>query len=163
MNRRGAILPAAMFLASRLLTPAAAGPGAAPHEAPPRPVTFVLDAARSTLGFAITKPGEIIEGKAPQLTGTVRADPDHPWSGASVELRVDPAAMQTGNGLRDRKMRNSHLEVATYPEIVFKADQVAADPAPDDAGRFILVGRLRLHGVERPLRIPVTIGYHEGP
>jgi polyisoprenoid-binding protein YceI len=92
----------------------------------------------------------------------VRADPDHPWSDASVGLHVDPAAMQTGNSLRDRRMRNSHLEVTTYPEIVFEANQVTVDPAPGAADRFVLVGRLRLHGVERPLRIPVTIGYHEG-
>lgn len=162
MKRQGAILPAALFLASRLFTPAVAGQESAPHQPPPRPVTFVLDAARTTLGFTITRPGESIEGKAPQLTGTIRADPDHPWIGASVELRVDPAAMQTGNSMRDRKMRSSHLEVTTYPEIVFEANEVAADPAPEAAGRFILAGRLRLHGVERPLRIPATIGYHEG-
>ena len=166
MNRRSAVLPAAMLLASRWFIPAdpaaAPAPVPAPPGASPRVVTFVLDAARSTLGFTITRPGETIEGKAPQLKGTVRADPDRPWSGASVELHVDPAAMQTGNSLRDRKMRNSHLEVTTYPEIVFEANEVTVDPAPGAADRFILVGRLRMHGVERPLRIPVTIGYHEG-
>src|SRR5437867_3716581 len=157
MTSRIAILPATIILALRLFAPAAAAPDAAPHLA-----TFALDAERSTLGFTITRPGETIEGKAPRFTGTIRADPDHPWSGASVELRVDPAAMQTGNSLRDRKMRNSHLEVTTFPEIVFESTEVTADSAPDAAGRFIVLGRLRLHGLERPLRIPVAIGYHEG-
>jgi polyisoprenoid-binding protein YceI len=164
MRSRSPQLAVMTLLAARLLTPAAvAGQVAAPHDIAPKLATFVLDTARSTLGFTITRPGETIEGKAPQFTGTIHADPDRPWAGASVELHVDPAAMQTGNSLRDRKMRNSHLEVTTYPDIVFESTEVAADPATGPAdGRFVLAGRLRLHGVERPLRIPVTIGYHEG-
>jgi polyisoprenoid-binding protein YceI len=164
---RGAIALAAILTSAEIpdaavpATAAGSEPAGAP-ESPIRAAPFTLDPAQSTLGFTITRPGETIEGKAPRFTGTIHADPAHPWTGASVELRVDPVAMVTGNSMRDRKRRRSHLEVDSYPEILFESAEVAADPSPDAAGRFILSGRLRLHGVERPLRIPVSIEYHEG-
>ena len=132
-------------------------------------VKLPIDPAKSKIGFTITRPGETIEGSAPQFSGEVRLDPQHPFDGSSVTLKVDPAAMVTGNGIRDRKMRNSHLEVEKYPAIEFRSTSVRAAEgaeagplAPGATRKAVVEGTLALHGVTRTLRIPVVLGYDHG-
>lgn len=146
----------------------AAGPaGSAPATPGPAPVaglrTYLFDASGSKLGFTVTRPGEVHEGTATQFNGTVRLDPEHPEQGSGVTLKVDAATMVTGNRIRDRTMRNSHLETEKYPEIRFEsAAAVPAKPGPLRAGEtrgFDVEGRLTMHGVERTVKIPVMVGY----
>jgi polyisoprenoid-binding protein YceI len=148
---RGAAAPQTHAAASG---PATAQPGAR---------TFAFDATGSKLGFTVTRPGEVVEGTATQFEGTVRLDPEHPNEGGGVTLKVDAATMVTGNRLRDRTMRNSHLETETYPEIRFesvKATTAKAEPLkPGETRGFEVEGKLSLHGVERTLKIPVMVGY----
>jgi polyisoprenoid-binding protein YceI len=155
--------PRRVLLFALLAWATAAAPGAAAV------ARLRIDPARSKVGFTITRPGETIDGTAPQLSGEVRLDPEHPFAGSSVTLKVDPAAMATGNGIRDRKMRNSHLEVAKYPAIEFQSTSVqpaegaeAGPLAPGATRKAVVEGRLTLHGVTRTLRIPVVIGYDRG-
>ena len=142
----------------------AATPGpATPGPAAPGVRTFAFDATGSKLGFTVTRPGEVVEGTATQFEGTVRLDPEHPNEGGGVTLKVDAATMVTGNRLRDRTMRNSHLETEKYPEIRFEsAKATTAKPEPLKPGEtrgFEVEGKLNLHGVERTIKIPVMVGY----
>ncbi len=146
------------------------GPCVAPAAAAPR--QLVIDAARSTLGFGVSRPHETIPGTAPGLAGEVHFDPERPGEGASVVLRIVAASLETGNRLRDRTMRGTHLEVETYPEIRFTSSAITLTPETPgipagplragEARQAIVEGRLLLHGVERPLRIPVVIRYDDG-
>jgi len=138
----------------------AAAPG--PATAEPGVRTFAFDASGSKLGFTVTRPGEVVEGKATQFEGTVRVDPEHPNEGGGVTLKVDAATMVTGNRLRDRTMRNSHLETEKYPDIRFESVKATTKPEPLKPGEtrgFEVEGKLHLHGVERTIRIPVMVGY----
>ncbi|HEU4402421.1 MAG TPA: YceI family protein [Candidatus Polarisedimenticolia bacterium] len=151
-----------------------AAPAAAPTAgvAPPGPINLVIDKARSTLTFVITRPGESIEGRVHQLAGEVTLDPAHPGEGASVELRVQAESLETGNRIRDRKMRHTHLESETFPEIRFRSTSVRLGPAdgdraapplePGETRRALVEGTLGLHGVERSMLIPATIRYDGG-
>ncbi|HZN04228.1 MAG TPA: YceI family protein [Candidatus Polarisedimenticolia bacterium] len=124
--------------------------------------TFKFDAAGSKLGFTVTRPGEVVEGTATQFSGTVRIDPEHPDRGGSVALEVDAATMVTGNRLRDRTMRNSHLETGTYPKVRFQSSSAGTKPDPLRPGEkrpVDLQGKLDLHGVTRTIKFPVTVGY----
>lgn len=141
---------------------AAASPPAPAPGTPAGVLTFAFDATGSKLGFTVTRPGETVEGTATQFSGTVRLDPDHPAEGAGVTLKVDTATMVTGNRLRDRTMRNSHLETDKYPEIRFESTKASTKPEalrPGETRGFDLEGRLFIHGVERPVKIPVMVGY----
>jgi polyisoprenoid-binding protein YceI len=140
--------------------PAATPPVAAAPAAGTR--TFKFDATGSKLGFTVTRPGEVVEGTATQFSGMVRVDPEHPDREGSVTLEVDAATMVTGNRLRDRTMRNSHLETETYPIIRFESTsaKTTAEPLRPGEKRPVEVeGRLLLHGVTRSVKIPVTLGY----
>jgi polyisoprenoid-binding protein YceI len=124
--------------------------------------TFKFDAAGSKLGFTVTRPGEVVEGTATQFSGTVRFDPDHPDREGSVTLEIDAATMVTGNRIRDRTMRHSHLETETYPTIRFASTSAKTQPGPlrpGEARPVEVEGKLSLHGVDRIVKIPVTLGY----
>jgi polyisoprenoid-binding protein YceI len=167
------------------------GPPAAAKAAGAGKVTLAIDAARSELHFTITRPGETIEGTAHLFTGDVGLDPERPEEGSSVVLNVRAESLETGNRMRDRKMRNSHLEVERFPEIAFRSTSIrlggaggasasagtaastgpsahagegeAAGPLRPGAARKALVeGVLSLHGVERTLLFPVVIKYDGG-
>jgi polyisoprenoid-binding protein YceI len=147
-----------------LLLWALVGAGAA-QPAPAGAHDFTIDTASSKLGFTVTRPGETIEGQVPAWSGRVRLDPARPAEDAGVTLEIDPAAMVTGNRLRDHNMHKSHLEVEQYPKIVFQSTalRTAAGPwRPGETRSCELEGVLDLHGVKRPLRIPLTVRYDEG-
>jgi polyisoprenoid-binding protein YceI len=144
-------------------SPAVAAAGAA------GPARLPIDPARSALTFVISRPGETIEGNAPGFSGEVTLDHECPGEGASVLLTVRAGSLVTGNRIRDRKMRNSHLEVEAYPEIVFRSTsiQVGAGSAgamlrQGEERRALIEGILALHGVDRTIQFPATIRYDSG-
>ena len=177
--------PVPVFLAVAAL--AAPAVRAAAGEPLAGPVRLALDPAASSLTFTIHRPGESIDGTAPQFAGEIVLDPAGLSQGATVVLRVAAASLETGNRLRDGKMRRSHLEVDRFPEIVFRSSSIQVgperekraagsaaggapaapggvpSPAAGSAARKALVeGTLGLHGVERGLLVPAAIRYHDG-
>ena len=152
--------PPALRLLAAALSAAAAAAGPANAE----PLSLHLDPALSSLAFTVSRPGETVEGKAPAFSGELRVDPEHPEQGASVLLRVEAASLETGNGIRDRTMRKSHLEVGTFPQIVFQSTAVLLQDKrgplrPGTPRQATVEGRLDLHGVARTIRIPVLLRY----
>jgi len=161
-----------------VLEPGSAGPPAA------GPAALSIDAARSSLGFTIHRRGETIEGRAHEFAGEVAFDAARPEDRPSVRLRVVAASLETGNRVRDHKMRGSHLETERFPEITFRSTSIRlsavlpesglpgvsepgpAGPAsplrPGESRRALLEGILSLHGVERTMLIPATIRYDNG-
>ncbi len=149
--------------------PAAPGPDCSPAPGAAGPARLLIDPARSALTFVISRPGETIEGNVPGFSGEVTLDPERPGEGASVFLKVRADSLVTGNRIRDRTMRNSHLEVEAYPEIVFRstAIQVGAGSAgaalrPGEERRVLIEGILSLHGVDRTIQFPAAIRYDNG-
>ncbi|HKB07274.1 MAG TPA: YceI family protein [Candidatus Polarisedimenticolia bacterium] len=141
------------------------------------PRTLAIDPKASVLTFTIKRPGETIEGTAHTFTGEVVLDPGDLSAASSVVLRVVASSLETGNGMRDRKMRGSHLEVERFPEIAFRSTSIqvgsereAASPSPSPGGepgrvlqrKAIVEGVLSLHGVDRTIMVPASIRYDNG-
>jgi polyisoprenoid-binding protein YceI len=145
MKGRG--VATALLLALSWLPPAAAG----------ERLTLPIDAEKSTLTFTISRPGETIEGTAGQFSGEIAFNPADLSQGGSVVLRIVAASLETGNRLRDHKMRKTHLEVERFPAIVFQSTSVKVGPE-----KAIVEGVLSLHGVDRTLMVPATIRYDSG-
>lgn len=127
-------------------------------------ITLPFDAHRSSLTFTIQRPGEAIDGTAQRFEGEVTFNPNDLSQGGSVVLRVQAVSLETGNRLRDRKMRGTHLEAERFPEIVFRSRSIQVGvEKPGAGGRAALVeGTLGLHGVERDIVVPVVIRYDNG-
>ncbi len=162
-----------ILLAHALLSADAAVP------APGGARTLPIDPASSVLTFTIHRPGETIEGRAREFVGEVRFDPADLSAGGAVSLRVVAAALETGNRMRDRRMRGFYLEAERHPAIVFKSISIKVGPdrersesrpaagtrgaAPGGAQRRALVeGVLSLHGVDRTILAPAAIRYDSG-
>jgi polyisoprenoid-binding protein YceI len=132
------------------------------------PLTLAIDPKASSLTFTIHRPGETIDGTAREFGGEVVFNPGDLSAESSVVLRVVAASLETGNRMRDRKMRNTHLEVARFPEIVFQSTSIKVAPVREETAqgapqrKAIVEGVLRLHGVDRSLMVPAAIRYDNG-
>ena len=150
-----------------LLALAAACVAAAPAAVESRPASLRLDPAKSSLQFTVSRPGEVVEGTAPEFAGEATLDPAHPAAGSSVVLRVVASSLVTGNRMRDRKMRNSHLEVERFPEIVFRSTSIQMPEGggalrPGETRKALVEGTLSLHGIDRTILFPASIRYDNG-
>ncbi|PYT15916.1 MAG: hypothetical protein DMF51_05790 [Acidobacteria bacterium] len=165
MRTRAAAVIAALVSGMCALVPAAPAPSpAGPPATPARPATLVIDPATSELTFSISRPGETIDGATREFGGEVVLDPADLSHASSVVLRVKAASLATGNRLRDRKMRGSHLEVDRFPEIVFRSTSIQVGESLRGAGtrKALVEGALSLHGVERTVLVPALIRYDNG-
>lgn len=97
-------------------------------------------------------------GRASDLSGTLSGGP------ALAEMRgwvaIPIAAFATGNGTRDRDLRRA-LDADRFPEVRFDLDSVRPSPMQGDLMVATLVGRLTLHGIERPVHLPAELRFAE--
>ena len=136
---------------------------AAAQPLPGGTLTLPIHPVTSHLTFTIHRPGETIDGTAREFTGEVVFNPADLSAGSSVTLRVVASSLTTGNRMRDRKMRGSHLEVERFPEIVFKSTSIRVGLERGGLQRKVIVeGVLSLHGVDRTLMVPAAIRYDGG-
>jgi polyisoprenoid-binding protein YceI len=122
--------------------------------------SYAIDAARSEVRFSFRSPRHTTTGRTHAIAGRASLAPG---TGGLVagSARVEAASLDTGNGLRDRKMR-SMLRVKEHPEIVFRAESLTASgPGGGPAWRGALAGDLTVRGVTRPVTFEVE-GRWEG-
>ena len=103
---------------------------------------------------------ETFEGKTHSMTGTLTLEPGSVGDSITVHLEVDLASLDTGKALRNKHMREEHLETARYPKAVFDGATVLSPAgAKLEPGRnvaFQIEGTFALHGVMRRLRCAAT-------
>ncbi|HMS01539.1 MAG TPA: YceI family protein [Gemmatimonadaceae bacterium] len=91
-------------------------------------------------------------GVTTAVRGTVSSPSDARAATGWVEVTLD--SLRTGNGTRDRHMRDA-LETTTHPTARFELDSVVfvpeASSATDSVRPVRLHGRFRVHGVARPV------------
>lgn len=77
-------------------------------------------------------------------------------------VRADSLTVADNISDKDRRemesqMRDQVLETAKYSEILYATTQVSLQNTTNGSNDFMLLGRLSLHGVIRPLRIPARL------
>jgi polyisoprenoid-binding protein YceI len=113
---------------------------------------FVGYRVRERLG-SISAPNDVV-GRSPGVAGTVTIA-----GGAltAAEVTVDMTRLRTDVEPRDGRMRDEGLETARFPTASFRLRQ--AVPLGDVSGARVvelrLPGTLTLHGVSRPVDVPV--------
>lgn len=83
-------------------------------------------------------------------------------SGLRFVVRADSLTVADNISDKDRReiesqMRDQVLETSKYSEIVYSTNQVAGENTTSGSSDVMLAGRLSLHGVIRPLRIPARL------
>jgi polyisoprenoid-binding protein YceI len=133
----------------------------------PRPASGsdfqITPGAPNLVRFESRAPLESFEGKTRQVRGHVKLDPDSLGAWMEVLVEVDLASLDTRIELRNKHMRENHLETAKYPKTVFLGGKVhdlkAARLEPGQTVAFEIEGVFDLHGVKKPLRAPVEMTY----
>src|SRR3954462_1194553 len=142
-------------------------PLGAPTAGPSR-YHYTIEAAGSELRWEVPATLHTVEGTAPRVSGAIDVerlggyrDPraGEAWRGR-VRVAADVSTMASGNGSRDRKMRNTTLDAAHHPEIVFESRRVEADLSRFRPGAHLTVevsGDLTVRGRSTPVRLPVDV------
>ncbi|WP_370646083.1 YceI family protein [Brachybacterium sp. ACRRE] len=114
--------------------------------------TWTVDPDHSRIGFSsrhamVTK----VRGAFNDVAGTIVFDEeDHNRS--HVEVTVQMASIDTRSSARDEHLRSADFfDVETHPEMMFRSSRVEEV----DEGGFIVSGDLTIHGITRPMSIPL--------
>jgi len=118
-----------------------------------QPIMLELDPAQTHIEFTLGATMHTVHGSFRLKAGTIRFDPA--TGKADGQIAVEAASGASGNGSRDAKMHKSVLESARYPEIVFSPDSVAGTLAGPGPWHAQMHGRLRIHGAEHEVTLPV--------
>ena len=134
--------------------------------------TFTVDPGRSRATIAVGKGGALSfaaghthEVAAQRISGVINLDAAN-ITDSSVRLTIDAATLRvTGKGepaqdvpeYQRVMLSEKVLDVARYPTIVFESTGVTINKRAGMAVDVSIAGRLTLHGVTRPLSLPVHV------
>jgi polyisoprenoid-binding protein YceI len=129
---------------------------------PSAAATFVITPGEPNLVVFESKATlESFQGKTRQVSGTITVDPAGLADSAAIEVTVDLASLDTGIAVRNKHMREEHLETDKYPKAVFRGGKLLEVSKPALAAgqsvTFKISGEFSLHGVTLPLVVPVTV------
>jgi polyisoprenoid-binding protein YceI len=144
-------LPRIALLAVVALAPVFVGSGAFASAVEARVGIIKLDPSRTLVEFRLGGSIHNTHGKFVLKDGTIKAEPA---SGkAEGTIVVDAASGDSGDSIRDDRMKDSVLEAGKYPEITFTARHI--DGHLEHGGGFHakLEGVLKLHGTEHAIVI----------
>ena len=122
-----------------------------------------LDSVKTHIAWTLGDVLHTVEGTFAMKSGTIMFNPQ--TGEASGQIVVDASTGNSGNGMRDSKMKKDVLEVTRYPEIVFTAKQVTGFVAGKDSQTVQVAGEFTIHGATHPLTLtlPITLnGTHVG-
>jgi polyisoprenoid-binding protein YceI len=112
-------------------------------------------------------------GTVQKLTGTASGviTREGYLASPAVQLSFKADDMNSQDERRDKRMKTKFLETATYPEIAFKSAAAEGQvPGELAAGRATreqplrcdLTGELTIHGITRPISLPIAVYCKQG-
>lgn len=111
--------------------------------------TLVFDSRTSEVTFDLPATGHDVHGAITLRRGEIHFDDQ--TGTASGEIVLDAGSAVSGNGSRDKTMRDEVLEAMRFPEIRFVAERVEGAVASSGVSEIKLAGRIDLHGAQHPL------------
>jgi polyisoprenoid-binding protein YceI len=134
---------------------------------PAWPIVFVIHPGTSSqVQFVSKAPMETVTGKTRTVSGSVQLDPAALGDSIVVHVEVDLASLDTGIEMRNKHMRENHLQTATYPKAVFEGGRLQDLSAPRlTEGQTVtgsITGTLDLHGKRQPLQASLELTLQGG-
>lgn len=115
--------------------------------------TFSVDAPASSVRFEVVHKLHHVEGSSRDIEGKAVVKDERT---VLAMIRIPVASFRSGDANRDAHMLEV-LEIGEHPFVVFKG--IARMPGGDGelGGPVIMEGEVDLHGVKRPVTVPVTV------
>ena len=112
--------------------------------------TWTADPNHSSAGFTALHLGiSRVNGTIPIKSVTLEI-PDGSDIPVALKAELDPAGVDTHNGMRDNDLRSEHFfEVATYPKMSFESTKIVKT----DDKHFLVDGNLTMHGQTHPVEL----------
>jgi len=109
--------------------------------------------ADSEVKFTIKNFGLNVNGSFKGLQGKIAFDPGN-LAAASINVSVDAATVNTGNGARDKHLKKEeYFDVANHPKLTFVSSKLSAGTVP---GTYNLQGTLTIKGISKQISFPFT-------
>mgnify|MGYP001615302816 CR=1 FL=1 len=114
--------------------------------------TYAVDKTHSEVSFQIRHLMGKVRGYFTDFSGTINADAAKPEA-STVEFTIKATSISTANEYRDKHLRSADFfDVEKLPEIGFKSTKIKLL----GKDRYEVTGDFTLHGVTKPLTLPVT-------
>jgi mono/diheme cytochrome c family protein/polyisoprenoid-binding protein YceI len=121
---------------------------------------MIADEPAPMVRFTVDSQLDSIMGVSRSIAGTAEVDPAQ-WASGTARVAVDLTSFETGLMLRDEDLRDQFFETDKFARAVLTVKGFERPSAPAlAAGKEVesdAVGSLSIHGVERPIRIPVKV------
>lgn len=122
---------------------------------------LVKPGAGTAVVFTSKAPTETFEGRTDRMEGRLDVDPAAVGDSVTVHFEVDLASLDTGSKLRNKHMRENHLETSKFPKAVFDGAAVLSPAGarlePGKTVTFEAEGTFTIHGVSRRLRCTAEV------
>lgn len=112
----------------------------------PNQVKFISDA-----------PLEAFEGVTENIDGYVLWSGDDIADSSEFYFEVDLNSLDTGIGLRNRHMRDDYLETDKFRFASYSGEIIKVETKASDSLHIQAAGTFKLHGVEKPLNLAITV------
>jgi polyisoprenoid-binding protein YceI/mono/diheme cytochrome c family protein len=128
------------------------------------PTTYTLTSGE--VGFEIEAPLDVIGAVSRGVTGSVTLDPKAWTTAPQAKIDIDLTTFRTGIDLRDEDLRDQFFETSKFTKatLTLTGLERASSPALTEGtvNEAIAVGTLSLHGVDKPVRIPLKVAPDPG-
>ena len=114
------------------------------------PVPYILDAARSSVGFAVNMGDQAVTGTMPVASAQLVLDFDQ-VANSTINVTLDPSRTRTGLIFATEALKAADmLDTAGFPQIAFVSTAVTAGA---DGTQAEVDGNVTIRGVTHPLRL----------
>ena len=114
--------------------------------------TFSVDKAHSDVTFQVRHLITRVSGRFSDYSGTIEFDRDNP-SQSKVAFTIQAASIDTAEPKRDAHLRSDDFFAAEqFPTLTFKSTKIT----PKGRDLYSVEGDLTIHGVTKPVVLPVT-------
>ena len=113
---------------------------------------------QTAISFELGSTLHRVHGVARLEAGSIQFDPAGGAAGGRIV--IDATSLDTDNSLRDRNMHEKVLESDRFPRIELLPTTLLVDERTGESAQVVLVGTLRIHGGDWPIRVPATVEAH---
>jgi polyisoprenoid-binding protein YceI len=122
---------------------------------PEKKITVHLDAAKTQIRWTLGDVLHTVHGTFDLKSGRIEIDPA--TGHAEGEMVVELDSGNSGNGTRDRLMKENILQTAAYPEAIFHPQKVSGAPKLGPEQQITVDGTFTIHGKDHPLRLVMSV------